>query len=201
MAGGRIKGAALAGGIEELRNLRDAGRISGEQLEAMLAAEDLALIDGKLEPASWYPVAIADRVASLLFRLEGGGRVEYLHKRGRLAAERLIDSGLYQQLDGLSGAGVASLGEFRLMVRLAVSVQGALFDVGRWSVETDAEHPARLRIVIDDAADFPESMRHNIEGFFRRACQEARIHAGWLSERPTRDRVVYRMDADFEVPR
>lgn len=83
MADGRIKGAALVGGMEELKRLREEGRLSVEQLETALDAEDLRLLGSKVDPAAWYPVAIADRVALLLFEIDGGGRIGYLHDRGR----------------------------------------------------------------------------------------------------------------------
>ncbi len=200
MAGGRIKGAVLAGGMEELKRLQEEGRISQEQLEDALDAEDLRLLDCKVDPAAWYAVAIADRVALLLFEIDGGGRIEYLHDRGRMAADRLIASGLYQQLDSLTDGKAASMSELRLLLRLVVSVQGALFDVGRWSVDTDEKNPARLKVTVEDAAAFPESMRHNVAGFFTRAGEEAGLDSGWISERPRPDLMIYRMDKDYEAP-
>ncbi|MCP3984133.1 MAG: hypothetical protein GY723_07075 [bacterium] len=196
---GRIKGAALAGSVEELCGLRDEGRLSQEQLEFSLQAEDLELLEGKVDPAVWYPIHIAERIVLLLFEVDGGGRIGYLRKRGRLAAERLIASGHYPQLDALSGPGATTLGELRMLMRQAIRVHDALFDVGRWSVDADERHPARLKVTIEDAAEFPESMRHNVEGFFTRACEEARLDSNWLSERPRPDLLIYRMDADFQT--
>jgi hypothetical protein len=51
-----IKGSALSSVVEDVRALRDSGRISADRLEASLEAADLALLETKIQPALWYPI-------------------------------------------------------------------------------------------------------------------------------------------------
>ena len=93
-----IKGSALARWWRTCARCATAGGISADQLEARLEAADLALLDGKVQPALWYPIESYRRLTELLLDLAGRGDPHYVADRGARAAQRLWESGLYVQL-------------------------------------------------------------------------------------------------------
>ena len=101
MAQAAIKGSALIALIEDVAHCVEQGRVSAETLEVRLEPEDVALLEEKVSPVKWYPIDQYRRLTDLLFELTGEGRdfETYMKARGAAAAERLIRSGLYQQLD------------------------------------------------------------------------------------------------------
>src|SRR6185503_3004487 len=68
-----IKGSALSSVVEDVRALRDSGRISADRLETSLEAADLVLLEAKIQPALWYPIQSYARLTRLL--LDVAGRV------------------------------------------------------------------------------------------------------------------------------
>src|SRR5687768_11501021 len=93
-----IKGSALSSVVEDVRALRDTGRLSAERLESSLAPEHLALLDDKVQAALWYPIDAYRRLTELLLEVSGRGDPQYVVDRGQRAAQRLWESGLYVQL-------------------------------------------------------------------------------------------------------
>ena len=93
-----IKGSALSSVVEDVRALRDSGRISADRLEASLEAADVALLETKIQPALWYPIASYARLTRAPARVAGRGDPQYVVDRGARAAQRLWESGLYVQL-------------------------------------------------------------------------------------------------------
>jgi len=71
-----IKGSAFSSVIDDVRRLRDEGRLGSDELEARLEAADLALIDEKIQTALWYPIESYRRLSELLLDVEGGGDPE-----------------------------------------------------------------------------------------------------------------------------
>jgi hypothetical protein len=57
MAVPSIKGTAFQSVVEHLRRLLEAGWLSPDDLELRLEAEDLRLLDEKVLPGLWYPLA------------------------------------------------------------------------------------------------------------------------------------------------
>src|SRR5262249_52500920 len=93
-----IKGSALSSVVEDLRALRDSGRISIARLEKTLQPADLALLDTQIQPALWYPIQSYARLTEVLLEVLGRGDPQYIADRGARAAQRLWESGLYVQL-------------------------------------------------------------------------------------------------------
>jgi hypothetical protein len=50
------KGTAIASVVEDLNRLLQEGKISREELEARLEANDLEVLDQKIVPALWHPM-------------------------------------------------------------------------------------------------------------------------------------------------
>ena len=98
MAAPSIKGSAFQSVVSDLVGLIEAGRISRETAEARLEADDLRLLDDKILPGVWYPIASYRRMTELLWEVEGNRAPAYLMARGARSAERLFEAGLYQQM-------------------------------------------------------------------------------------------------------
>jgi hypothetical protein len=164
-----IKGTAFQSVVEDLCALVAAGRIRGPELAARLAAEDLRILGEKVLPGSWYPLATYRRMTELLMEVEGGGRPEYVVRRGARAAERLFAAGLYLQLERGEeiGANKRKRGEgwSEREGNLVSSLAGAIFNTSRWRFKVDPSEPATHRIEVSEAEDLPEVSRLAAQGF------------------------------------
>src|SRR5438874_3367773 len=140
--GPSIKGSALSSVIEDVRALRDSGRLSADRLEATLERADLALLEAKIQPALWYPIQAYARLTRVLLDVAGRGDPQYIVDRGARAAQRLWESGLYVQLQhgeekaakARRTGGVMSDRDARVITTLS----GAIFNFTRWAYRPGA---------------------------------------------------------------
>jgi hypothetical protein len=164
-----IKGTAFQSVVEDLRGLVAAGRIGRAELAARLPADDLRTLEEKILPGSWYPLATYRRMTELLMEVEGGGRPEYVVRRGARAAERLFAAGLYLQLERGEeiGAGKRKRGEgwTEREGNLVASLSGAIFNVSRWRFSIDPHDAMVHRIEASEAAELPDVACHAAQGF------------------------------------
>lgn len=196
MPSGRIKGTALAQVVADVRRLRDAGRVSPAELEEQLEKVDRDLLDSEIQPALWYDNACHARLTALLCRVEGEGRDAYVVGRGAETADRLLESGLYQQLRLAAGAAATDdPASFRRSIRLLLSLSGAMYDFGAWKLRRDDENAKVLHIDVTDAAALTEMNRLTAEGFIGRiATRLQSLPPRISSAREGPDRVVYRIE-------
>ena len=180
-----IKGSIFAGVIEDLLKLRDSGRIPREKLEARLTPAELELIEHKVYPGTWYPMASYVRVTDLLCEMQTLDRGEYFRGRGAANAKRLIEGGLYSQLDFLkrwdASTGTrakadpaAGLDAYIRSLRLVTTLSKSIYSAGDWRVERDPDRRGCARIEILDAAAYSEGMRFAIEGFLNECVRAVR---------------------------
>ena len=204
-----IKGLVFKGVIDDLARLQEEGRVSQEDVDSQLAAEDLAFLEGEISRSMWYPMESYGRFMRLLDEIEGAGKDAYFVERGRASARRLMESGLYQQLAFLSrwdemsgsagGSESALIGGYASNLRMVTSLASAIYNVGKWMVEPDPEHAGRVCIAVHEARAYSEPMRLAIEGFFdecTRATREDLAHLHF-SERPAPDLMRFRMTRDI----
>ena len=204
-----IKGSVFKGVIDDLARLQREGRVSQEEVDARLATEDLALLEGEINASAWYPMESYGRLINLLGEVEAGGKDAYFVERGRGSARRLMESGLYQQLSFLSrwesmlgAAGddqSAMIADYARNLRMVTSLASAIYNVGKWVVEPDAEHAGRVCIAVREARAYSDPMRLAIEGFLNECARAARedltdLH---ISERPAPDLMLFRMTRDI----
>lgn len=201
MAVPSIKGTAFQSVAEDLQALLSAGRITRSWLEARLDAEDLRTLDDKVLPGLWYPLSSYRRLTEILVEIEGGGRPDYVVRRGARAAERLFAAGLYRQLERGEeiGAQKRKLGEgwSEREGNLVASLAGAIFNVSRWRFLVDADDPAIHRIEAVDAEELPEVSRLAAQGFIEYTT--TRLSGAPLrvtSERIGRGRIVFTLRPD-----
>lgn len=196
MRSGRIKGTALAQVVADVCRLRDAGRISRAELEERLEKADRDLLEAEIQPALWYDNACHARLTALLCRVEGGGRDDYVVGRGADTADRLLESGLYQQLRLAAGAAATDdPASFRRSIRLLLSLSGAMYDFGEWKLRREDENAKRLHIDVSDAAPLTEKNRLTAEGFIGRIATRLQSRPPRISSaREGPDRVAFRID-------
>ena len=201
-----VKGTIIEAVVGSLIRLRDAGRVTEDQLEVRLEAEEFALLDSKINTAGWYPMTIYTRFLELLGDIEGGGSPAYFIERGRANARHLMDAGLYEQLSFVdrwkesarSGSVEESIARFASKLKLVVTLATSIYNVGRWVIEPDEDHPGRVWIAIHDAGDYSEPMRLAAEGFLNE-CGSGRSRGPdmYTSERPRPDLILFRMTRDI----
>jgi len=192
--GPSIKGSALSSVVEDVRALRDSGRVSTDRLEASLAAVDLALLDDKVQPALWYPIRSYARLTELLLDVVGGGDPQYVVDRGARAAQRIWDSGLYVQLQlgeekaqrARRSGGAMSLRDARVITTLS----GALFNFTVWKYRVEGNEGV---IAVSEAADLPEVSVWASRGFLEYvASRLSRVETTVAATRVAPDLVEFR---------
>ena len=205
MSGLCIKGTAISTVVEDVKGLVDAGRISMEDLELRLEAPDLALLEAKIEPISWYDIDAYRRMMELLRDLEGAGDPHYWFRRGAKSAAHLIELGFYHQMEYLKRLEVSKTmdREEKLRVwgrdlRRLVTLSGSLINFGEWQAVLDPDQPDRYRIEICGVTGVPEAFWHAAEGFLCEMMSRARDdwpERFFIFQRIDADRVVYRSAA------
>jgi hypothetical protein len=187
MVGG-VKGTAIESVIADVNRLVESSRISRDQLEARLEAEDLELLEQKLLPSVWYSLGAYGRMTQLLYEAEGRGKHEYLYDRGRRAAERMRGAGFYAQLTAARERWGDSLGA------MMVTLGPAIYRDTEWSYRLLASGPGlHFEIEISVPEGFPDVCRHTTQGFIEHAATHAAGQTVRMSsERLSPTRIVYR---------
>jgi hypothetical protein len=205
VAGLCIKGTAISTVVEDVKRLVDEGHISREDLKSRLEASDLALLEAKIEPISWYDIDAYRRMMELLRDLEGAGDPHYWFRRGARSAAHLIELGFYQQMEYLKRLEVSNtmdpeekLRAWGRDLRLLVTLSGSLINFGEWQAVLDPDQPDRYRIEICGVTGVPEPFWHAAEGFLCEMMSRARDdwpERFFIFQRIDADRVVYRSAA------
>lgn len=194
--GPSVKGTAFDSVLQDARTLVGSGRITPEQLETQLEAEDVAYLDEKINPMSWYSVQTYTRWIELLAEVEGNDRPEaYYNRRGSIAADRLHDSGLYPMLETKSERlGLRAL-------RVFITIAEALYNFMKWRGEVN-EDGKGFTIFVDEALDYPNPARFVAEGFLAHGAERVigQPVSVW-SERPVDDQVVFHFSVGEEHQR
>jgi hypothetical protein len=191
-----IKGSAFETVVRDVVRLLESGKLPREVADARLEADDLHLIEDKILPELWYPLASYTRLTELLLEFEGARDTKYLIARGARAAERLFDAGLYQQMQRGEELGAAkrergeTWSEFD--GNLMTSLAGAIFNVSRWRYRRHPEDVHVSRIEVTGARELPEVARWAAQGFIEyMATRMSGQPVQMTSERPAPDRIVY----------
>ena len=196
-----IKGSVFAGLIEDLRKLLDAKRVKESELDRWLKPKDLEHLAAKVIHAhEWYDIRSYDRISLLLRDVEGHGNNEYLRKRGARNAKRLLEAGLYGQLEYLHrtqfaresdpGARFEAFG--RDLARL-VTISASILNFGRTIHKPDPDHKWRWMIENAQAKEYPETLAWASNGFINEMARQHNTPDLWTWERPEPDRIVWRM--------
>jgi hypothetical protein len=182
-----IKGTAYLSAHADVNALLARRALTRTELEVALPAEDLRLLDEKVQPTAWYPIASYRRLLQLLCDKEGKGDVQaYLIARGEKAGERIAATGIYQQLDASAEALGVRTG------RIVVTVAGLIYNFTSWHFERQGAEVGNFSIRVDEATDFPDVARFTTQGFVQYA--STRIVGRPMlatSERPLPSRILF----------
>lgn len=205
-----IKGTIFGPVAEEIQNLREQGRLGDDELAATLEAGDIELLEAKVMVASWYPIATYARYLDLLCQKDGGGDPSYYERRGSMSARRLMDGGLYSQLDLLGSiadepdregedAAERALSAYRSKLTVVISLAGSIYNVGVWKAIPDPEHPGRVAIEIREAESYSDGMARAIVGFLDECARAvtSKVQKLYRLERPAPGQLLIRMLRDL----
>ena len=173
MASPAIKGTLFAAVVADLHAAIEAKSVTPEQLERQLEARDLSLLEEKVNPAGWYDIHSYHRIVELLCDAEGGGHEGYWHARGERAARRMVEAGIYQQMDylGRTLARRASdpAGRFAALgkdMRLLMTLHASMLNFGAWKCVVDPDHEDRYRVEIREVRGIPDGIFLAAAGMF-----------------------------------
>lgn len=195
-----IKGSVYANAHEDVNKLLADGTVSRAEAERWLEASDFETLDGPINLASWYDVRSYDRLSRLLCDVEADGDTEYLRGKGRRTARRLIEMGVYAQMEYLQRPQIADregvMERFEALgrdLRRLNTLSASILNFTKWEAMPDPDAAMRYRIEVSEAADMPETLVWRTDGFVN---EMARQHSpddlwSWRRERP--DLIVYRM--------
>jgi len=197
-----IKGTLFSAVVADLNALVERGRISPEMLESNLEPQDIAHMDEKINAAGWYDVHAYHRIAELLCKVESGGRESYWFERGLRAARRLLEAGIYHQMDYLGRTMVsgevdptARFNAFAKDMRLLLTIHASMLNFGDWRCVVDPDHEDRYRVEIRGVAGIPDGLFVAAAGMFSGMSEVSRAKSTryWEFDRINPDFVVLRM--------
>ena len=186
MAG--IKGTAIESLVADVNRLVLDGRLRPDELEACLQREDLQILDQKVLAALWYPLGTYERLTQLMLRVEGRGEVQYVIERGKSAAARLRDSGIYGQL----ARNRHELGD--RIGRIMVTLGPAMYQDTQWDFHYEsADKTTAFRIEVRVPPEFPDLARYAAQGFIEYLSNLDRAQSIVVSsERASEELIVFR---------
>jgi hypothetical protein len=195
-----IKGSVFSHCVEKLLKLISAGKISWDELPNHLEPGDITILRSPIHATQWYDIRIYERILLLNRDIGGDGSNGCLLQWGMKSAARLIEAGLYQQLDYLDRTRFSKATDaqarflaFGKDLRLLTSLTSSVLNFVRVEVKVDPERDDRYLIEYSDAAALPEVFCWTNQGFINRMAAQHGEPDLWRWERPAPDRVVYRM--------
>jgi hypothetical protein len=158
-----VKGSVFLMSLQGVKRLVRDGRLSREEVEFELQADDLRLLDEKIVPEGWYPVASFDRFASIVIEARSDGDPSYLAEQGESATAEVLGSQAYRAFIDAArmGQGATRPGPSMLtMVRL-------MLNFSRWELDSESMDGRSFELRVSDAGDLPETLRYAGQGFIQ----------------------------------
>jgi hypothetical protein len=181
-----VKGTIFGAIVDELNGYLSDGVIERKEIATCCKPDDLDYLDHEILIASWYPIATYGRYLRFLCDRFGRGRSEYLVEGGRKSAQRVIDMGVYGQLDGRTEHWGDRVG------RVLVTLGGSFYNFGTWSWEGFGDDEG-FRIDVDGVAVMPEEAAQRAYGFVQHLTSRAagrEVHLEY--SRPLPSRMIFR---------
>jgi len=195
-----IKGSVFGGVVDGVIQLLERKEISEDDLARWLEPEDVALLDQQILVANWYDIRSYDRMNALLLEVAGGGDTEFFRQQGRETALRLLEGGLYSQLEYLRRVETQTktdeLGRYEAFgrdLRLLASLSASILNFSRWTSRPDPDAELRYLIDVTEASAFPDSLCWRSDGFVNGMAEVHDRFDMWRWERTAPDRIVFRM--------
>ena len=190
MAEPSAKGILVGGVVVNLNRFREAGRISGDELEARLSPAAQQLLDTKIDTATWYPIGSYREILDIVWEIDGQKRPDYMREKGLRWAKKIYDSGMYQQLQYSDQAPrIRSGGQAVQQGRLIGSLIATFWNFVEPIVDLDDS--GALRLTLRNSAEFPDANRYTTEGFLNHIIERGSGKGVCSSERLTVDEIVF----------
>ena len=195
-----IKGSAITELFEDLRKFIDEGAITQADIERHLLPEDLPLLESPISPAGWYCVRGEGRALELIRDTVGNGRDRFLIERGRAQGQRLMDGGLYQQMEYARRAQLPvatspqeRFDAFGRDMKLLITLSGSILNFSHWAVSADPDNAGRYLMEITEAEAYPEPLIYSTEGLIDSLVTAMGEPGLWTWTRPTPDYIRFHM--------
>lgn len=194
-----IKGSAFSFVVEKILKLVSVGEISRNELARRLSPDSFSILDQPIHVIEWYDIRIYAQLMEFLRDVAGGDN-EYLIRHGEQAAERLLQKGLYQQMEYLKRMQLGKETDpksryeaFGRDLRLLVTITPSILNFGRQQVKDDPDHGDRYILETSDASAYPEVLCWTTQGFNNRMAASHDSPDLWRWERPRLDLVRLKM--------
>jgi hypothetical protein len=195
-----IKGSIFASVVEDVNKLVTGGKISVKELTHWLQPTDFDLLHQEISVSEWYDIRAYERMNLLLRDVTGGGKNEYLRRLGKESARRLLESGLYQQMEYLNKMKLHEQTDQKLRfeaygrdLRLLTTLSRSLLNFSKQAVKMDPQYEYRYLLEYTEAKDIPEVYCWRADGFVNQMAMQNDEPDRWRWERPTPDRIVFYM--------
>jgi hypothetical protein len=180
-----VKGTIFRTVVDELNGYLSDGVIQRDELAARCKPDDLDYLDREIAIASWYPIETYGRYLRFLCDRFGGGRREYLMEGGRQSAQRVVEMGVYGQLDDRTERWASRVG------RVLVTLGGSFYNFGTWLWES-FENDEGFRIEVQDVTAMPEEAAVRAHGFVEHLTSRAAGRDVRLDyHRPRPSRIIF----------
>jgi len=187
-----IKGSLVLGAVVTVRRIRDRGRIAPDQLAARLSAGALRLLDEKIDFGRWYPLDEFCEILDTDWEVGGKRDPDYMREEGARAADRLFESGIYQQLQFAERSGRANATDNLIRrTKLITTITGSLFNFLTTEVRLNPEQRDSLEILYNNASGYSEALRYTTEGFMNQINKRQGSSRRWSSSRVRPDLVLF----------
>ena len=200
-----IKGSNMAKLVEDVTKLLDSGRLPREEATRWLQPPDFELLGTRINFAHWYDLGSFQRMLELMRDVEGQGSNAYLRERGRRSAQRLLQAGVYLQLDYLHHTEVTQrryaqerFEAFGRDLRMILTLAPSMINVTKWSHRSDPDYPKRYLLEVHEAKPMPEVWCWTTEGFVNGMAPNSGDAQLWLWRRPHPDLIVFHMTRDID---
>ena len=181
-----VKGTLFQNASLEILEALENGTVCRADLESQLKPDEIESIEGEIAISTWYPLETYGRMLKLLAGTSSNP-VEWLIESGRRSARRVIEMGVYAQLDDRTkGSWENRIG------RILVTLAGSFFSSGKWiwkGMEANA-----FEIEVLDAVAYSPELSLRTRGFIEVLATRAagRPIALTHDRSPAGDRIVFR---------
>jgi hypothetical protein len=185
-----VQGRLLAGPVGEIERLLERGEAPREELHVRLQADDLAILETKVEPGRWYSIDSYRRISDWADDKVGRRRREDHVEQGRQCFERLSGSGEYQELASRIEDWGGKFGFF------GITVWSSFYNFMRWELE-ESDRAGCFDITVSGTRPLPDTERFRLQGFIEAHTSFATSGPAHVSsERPTPGTVVFHIVAE-----
>jgi hypothetical protein len=181
-----IKGVAFQFVVTALERLVADGKVDRAGLEAKLAEEDLANLDGSLIPGLWYPIESFGRMLEFALEKQGLPRAEW-PRAGFEVAESLLSANAYE------GMIQAATKRRERSGSVLVHLVPLFLNFSSWHFEQEPGDGSVYRVSVTDAEALPDAAVAVAQGIIEYLSARVRSYRVRVSSsRPDRGRVVFR---------